>query len=65
MKSRSSLLGVETGTADPNKKRSGVWVRWSEGDGHWAPRGHSVAGPGQWFPRFGTQDNLLGYGKKI
>lgn len=37
VKSRSSVLSIETETGDLDK-RSGMWLRWSEGDGHQAPR---------------------------
>lgn len=38
------MLGVETKTADLDKV-SGMWLRWNEGEGHWAPDGYCVASP--------------------
>lgn len=58
------VLGVETGTAEL-EKTSGMWFRWNEGEGHWAPSRYCVASPDQWFPKFGTWDNPLGTRKKI
>lgn len=40
------VLGVETGTADL-EKTSGMWFRWNEGEGLWAPSRYCVASPDQ------------------
>lgn len=40
------VLGVETGTAEL-EKTSGMWFRWNEGEGHWAPIRYCVASPDQ------------------